>query len=137
MSSSLSEIGIRVQPPMTGNVQPLLHEIRHALEQLIELGRTHVIDLRALPLAPGESEQIEEVLGHGEVEARLEALGPSEIRETAYPGVWLVTHHNSAGELVGKFVEIAPLPKILEAQQADMRHGLARLRASLPGESDG
>ena len=43
---------------LTYNVQPLLHEIRHALARLLDDGGHTVIDLRSLPLAPGEEEQL-------------------------------------------------------------------------------
>jgi len=136
MNAARSRVGIRVVGSPTGNVPLLLNEICHAVERLLEAGESHVIDLRALPLGPGESEQIEQALGRGEVEARLQALGPTEILETRYPGVWLVTHFNTEGETIGRLVEIAPVPVILEAPDADVRDGLRRLRATLKGVGD-
>ena len=79
---------------LTWNVKPILHEIRHALLELLDNGNTSVIDLRSIPLAPGEEETIISALGQGEVHARLDALGRSDIVETTYSGVWLVTHYN-------------------------------------------
>jgi len=86
--TTLAEFAIEVGVTRTLNVQPLLHEIRHALAQLLEQGKETVIDLRGIPLAPGEEVAIEQALGEGEVRATLSALGPSEIRETSFPGVW-------------------------------------------------
>lgn len=111
----------------THNVQPLLHEIRHALAQLLEKGDETVIDLHSIPLAPGEEAAIEQALGEGEVQATLSALGPSEFRESSYPGVWLVTHCNNDGRIVGKFVEVAFVPSLLKAQSEDIVIGLRRL----------
>ncbi len=71
---------------LTWNVKPILHEIRHALEKLSISGRTSIIDLRSIPLAPGEEQTIINTLGHGEVHARLDVLGPSEIYETQNAG---------------------------------------------------
>lgn len=119
----------------THNVEPLLHEIRHALAQLLESGRETVIDLRAIPLAPGEEAAIEEVLGEGELRASLSALGPSEFRETAYPGVWLVTHYNNDNKIVGKFVEVTTVPALLKSQTEDMAAGLQRLEDRLKDSS--
>ena len=76
---------------LTWNVKPILHEIRHALDKLLESGESSIIDLRSIPLAPGEEDTIITTLGHGEVHAQLDALGPSEIYETQYAGVWLDT----------------------------------------------
>ena len=116
---------------LTHNVQPLLHEIRHALVKLLDDGGHTVIDLRSLPLAPGEEEQLLDQLGQGEVYARLHSLGPTEIVETRYPGVWVVVHFNSDNELIGKFIEICDTPELLRSQQEDIRQGLERLQSQL------
>ena len=128
-----SQTGCNEEPGdiVTGNVIPLLHEIRHALRALLDEGEETVIDLRGIPLGPGEEAHIEERLGHGEVRVELSALGPSELVETRFPGVWLVTHCNNDGEVIGKFVEICVIPRLATAQQADIRAGLAELGAQL------
>jgi hydrogenase-1 operon protein HyaF len=115
----------------TGNVIPLLHEIRHALQALHDNGQETVIDLRSIPLGPGEEELIQERLGRGEVTVQLSALGPSEIVETRFSGVWLVTHRNNDAEVIGKFVEVCVIPRLVTAQQADIRAGLAELNSQL------
>ncbi len=95
---------------LTHNVQPLLHEIRHALVKLLDDGGSTVIDLRSLPLAPGEEQQLLDELDHGEVYARMHVLGPTEIVETRYPGVWVVVHFNNDNEVIGKFIEVCDIP---------------------------
>ncbi|MGD8235543.1 MAG: hydrogenase expression/formation C-terminal domain-containing protein [Chromatiales bacterium] len=117
--------------PFTGNVQPLLHEIFHALRRLRDTGEVTVIDLRALPLAPGEETQIEKKLGKGEVHASIDALGPSEIVETGIAGVWLVTHFNAEEEILGRYIEICRIPAILESQDQDIEYGLDEMEALL------
>lgn len=119
---------------LTWNARPILFEVRHALEALLESGRTSIIDLRSIPLAPGEEETIINTLGQGEVHARLDALGPSEIHETRYAGVWLITHFNEAMEVVSRFIEITRLPEILKSQHEDMSHALTGLTSKLLGE---
>lgn len=142
-NDALRAIGLRVEgsPPVagsafTGNVLPLLHEVRHALERLLTTGEETTIDLASLPLAPGEFDRIEAALGEGEVTATLNALGPSEIRETRYSGVWLVTHRNATDEVMGRYIEIARMPAVLLAQEPDMRRGLADLALALEGRVD-
>jgi hydrogenase-1 operon protein HyaF len=115
----------------THNVVPLLHEIRHGLARLLESAAATTIDLRGIPMAPGEEARIIEALGTGEVQAHMSALGPSEIMETRFPGVWLVTHYNSENEVIGKFIEVCDMPQILKAQTEDIREGLAQLTAQL------
>jgi hydrogenase-1 operon protein HyaF len=129
--STLAELEIEAGDIGTHNVIPLLHEIRHALAQLLEEGKETAIDLRSIPLAPGEEAVIEQVLGEGEVQAVLSALGPSDFRETSYPGVWVVTHYNHDDKIVGKFVEVAVVPALLRSQAEDMAAGLRRLEARL------
>jgi hydrogenase-1 operon protein HyaF len=134
--STLAELEIEIGDIGTHNVLPLLHEIRHALAQLLEQGKETVIDLRSIPLAPGEQTAIEQALGEGEVQAVLSALGPSDFRETSYPGVWVVTHYNRDDKIVGKFVEVAVVPALLRSQTEDMAAGLRRLETRLM-EDDG
>jgi hydrogenase-1 operon protein HyaF len=126
-----TELRVKAGEQLTFNVEPLLHEIRHGLKRLLETAAATIIDLRSIPLAPGEEERIISELGTGEVQARMSALGPSEIRETRFPGVWLVTHYNSDNEVIGKFIEVCDIPQILKAQAEDIRDGLARLTARL------
>lgn len=110
----------QTEPLYTGNVEPLLHEIRHALDRLVNTGEPTIIDLRAMPMAPGELEQLEMLLGEGEVIATLNALGPSEIKETRFSGVWLVTHFNAENEILGKTIEITRIPEILLSQESEI-----------------
>ena len=77
------------KPVPSMNVEPILHEVRHSLERLLKTGESSMIDLRAIPLAPGEDEEIRERLGEGEAGINIDALGPSTLTETAYP-LWLV-----------------------------------------------
>ena len=130
--SGLSKIPVNVEAG-TGNVRPLMHEIRHALARLVKGEEGTVIDLRSLPLAPGEESRIEEALGEGEVHAELDALGPSTIKETAYSGVWIVTHRNTENEIVARFIEVCRVPSILKAQDEDIVAGVSRLEQQLDG----
>lgn len=118
----------------TGNVRPLLHEIRHALVRLARGEEGTVIDIQSLPLAPGEEKRIEEALGTGEVRAELNALGPTTIVETAYAGVWLVTHRNVENEVIARLIEITHIPSLLLSQPEDIRAGLARLEENLSAD---
>jgi hydrogenase-1 operon protein HyaF len=117
--------------PPTGNLVPLLHEIRHALTRWLEQGEEHVIDLRSIPLAAGEEDRLLEQLGEGEVKARLSILGPSDIIETRYPGAWLITHYNENENIIGRFLEVCEVPGILKSQADDIRAGLERLEDQL------
>jgi hydrogenase-1 operon protein HyaF len=84
--------GVDDEEMLSGNADPILHEIQSLLSDLVESGKSSSIDLRSLPLLPGDYEKLKEVLGQGEVSATLEALGVTHVRETAIHGVWWVTH---------------------------------------------
>ena len=114
-------------PYSRGNVEPILHEVVHALDRLLDTDEPTVIDLASLPFAPGELDKLEEYLGTGELTAELNALGQSQIRETIYPGVWWLEHHNTEGDVVGRYIEITRTPEILMSQEADITAGRARL----------
>ena len=129
--ANVPQFNIHVGTELTWNVKPILHEIRHALEKLLKDGETSIIDLRSIPLAPGEEETIIETLGHGEVHARLDVLGSSEIYETQFTGVWLVTHYNEDDSIVSRFIEVTEIPDVLKSQREDVTHALDELVAKL------
>jgi hydrogenase-1 operon protein HyaF len=129
--TAISQFNIQIGNELTWNVQPILHEIRHALGKLLQTGETSIIDLRSIPLAPGEEETIIDTLGHGEVRAHLDALGPSEIVETRFAGVWLITHYNIENNIIGRFIEITELPDILKSQPEDIANSLDELEEKL------
>jgi hydrogenase-1 operon protein HyaF len=126
-----SESGRARDYPFYGNVRPLLNEVLHALDRLLEDDEPTVIDLAGLPFGPGELEHLEATLGQGELSARLDALGISRIRETAIPGVWWVEHRNATDEIMGRFLEITRTPEILLSQVADIKAGRTRLKEQL------
>lgn len=131
---ALSDIAVRVEMSAAsriGSVRPILHEIRTLLAALADTGRGGSIDLRSLPLSPADFEALDAVLGEGEVQATICALGETRVRETAIHGVWRVTHCNDGGEAVADLIEVCDAPDILKTHAADARVGLALLRARL------
>ncbi len=125
------KFNIQVGDELTQNVKPLLHEIKHALDNLIETGQTSIIDLRSIPLAPGEEDKILSTLGQGEVLAQLNALGLSEVIETQYAGVWLVTHYNDENNIISRFIEVTTMPEILCSQTEDIMKAYSSLSLDL------
>jgi hydrogenase-1 operon protein HyaF len=130
--SRLRDIAIRVVAAGGGGYGlAILHEVRGMLEDLVDLGREATIDLRGLPMGPGDYERLKEWLGAGEVTATVDAMGPTRVYETAYPGVWWVTHYNPDEEVIADRLEITLQPEILRSHPADAHAGLDRLRARL------
>ena len=129
--ATIPQFNIQIGNELTWNVQPILHEIRHALNKLYTDAETSIIDLRSIPLAPGEEQTIIDTLGCGEVHAKLNALGPSEIYETRFAGVWLITHFNEDNSIIGRFIEVTRFPDILKSQHEDIAISLHQLKEEL------
>lgn len=111
----------------TGNALPVLHEIKHALVALLERGEETMIDLGAIPFAPGDERQLADVLGDGEVAAVVSVLGESQIYETKIPGVWRINNLDDNGELQSRFIEVTFTPELLKTQREDAEVGLGLL----------
>lgn len=115
--NSLEEIAIQViEKPhsdiqVTDNVRAILYEINNMMQVLLETGETNSIDLRSLPLLPGEYEALKEILGEGEVLVTLETLGSSRIIETRLSGVWWLFHDDENAERLAEFIEVTFTPK--------------------------
>lgn len=134
---NLQDIAIKienVEEYSVGSLRALLTEVAAHLEKLANDGTSGSIDLNSLPFAPGEYEQLRQLLGEGEVSAHIEAVGPSEVVETRYPGVWWVTHHNVEGDVIADTLEITTIPEIIKSQPEDIKMGLELLRAQLNDE---
>lgn len=135
--SSLSAIPIRIEqgaaPSATGTigggVTAILAEVATLLERLVAGGEPSAIDLRSLPMSPGDRERLIEALGPGEMTITLRDDGESAMRETAAHGVWWTEYRDRNGEVTAEFIEIARVPAIVTASETDMRRGAARLRA--------
>lgn len=136
MMNALSDIGVKVVgsagPAQTvGNVRAIAHEIETLLGRLIHDGEVGSIDLRSLPMSPEDFANLRALLGEGEVSAVVNALGPTEVRETGVRGVWWVTHRNSEDDTLVELIEITHVPEILKAHPDDVEDGLEWLRARL------
>lgn len=134
--STLSDIPIQVEqsppPPRDfGNAVPILGEIRHAVARLAETGEATRIDLAAMPFGPGDEDRLLELLGRGEVQATVDALGPTRIWETRFPGVWLVDYANADNQRLALQIEVDEVPQILRTQAPDLSDSLRALDARL------
>lgn len=134
--SGLDSIAVTVEglPPVTAeahNALPLLHEIRHALVRLADTGEPTVIDLNAIPFGPGDRERLFAVLGEGEVQASVDALGTTLIRETGFPGVWVIDHKSPGGDEIATHIEVTRLPAMLATPELDVGESAERLASAL------
>lgn len=94
--------------------------------------RRRELDLRCLKAMPAEREILSTLLGRGEVSATVEALGLTEIHETAIPCVWWVRHRNADEEIVGELIEITDIPEVMLGDRKAVAHGPEALRIARP-----
>ena len=130
--SGLKDISVKVVDGFAAaNAYAILREVEALLVRLVETGECGVIDLHGLPMGPADFEVLTRELGTGEVTATLDAGGPSTVRETAYSGVWWITHRDDGDAVVAEFIEVAGVPDILRSQPEDMQAARQRLQARL------
>lgn len=110
----------------------VLSEVADRLERLAAHPRaSETIDLHGLPLTDAERDQLRQRLGQGEVDARLEIVGPTRITETAYAGVWWLRHADDDDRPVLEHIVVARVPALLLAHADDIADAARRLRAEL------
>ena len=112
----------------SAQVMAILKELQTMLETLVQTGEHNYVDIRSIPLAPGEMENLKQILGNGEVDAIISALGPTHVTETSIPGIWWVTHNNAAEEIISEFIEVTDLPEILKTQHHDLHAAPGRFK---------
>ena len=112
---------------LTGNATAVLHEVAEMLVALAERGETGIIDLGGMPLSSADKAWLAAKLGQGEVQMTLNLDGASEVRETAFHGVWWLVHHNEKGVLTGEFIEISSVPGLVSAHPDDIRQAADKL----------
>lgn len=113
----------------TENLVPLLHEVAAALRQLSETGAGTTIDLSAMPFSAQDEADLRANLGEGEVSAVVNAFGPTQVRETGLPGVWLVEHQDGDGRRLAMHLEVTRVPSILVTPNEDIVDGLKAFEA--------
>jgi hydrogenase-1 operon protein HyaF len=132
--SALKSIGVRVEPaasPPAGlgqGVIAIAFEIAGLLDRLNTQGEPGAIDLRSLPMTAEDRRRLQELLGVGEVQATIDADGPSSVRETGVGGVWWTEHRNAHGEVLAETIEICRIPEILVLAPEQLLSGAQTLR---------
>ncbi len=115
----------------TGMAWSVLTEVQGLLERLAETGETAAVDLRGLPLTSADREQLETLLGRGEVECELALMGRTAVWETAFPGVWWVRHLGAEDKVSSETIEITTVPEILLTHHDDIAAASGRLAQRL------
>jgi len=96
-------------------------QIKQLMDVFIVSEKTAAIDLRSLPLSRKIHDELKERLGVGEVEAKVKLSGDTEVYETAFSGVWWVTHKNSNNKIIAEQIEVGNIPFVLCAHIEDIK----------------
>lgn len=115
----------------TGMAWSVLTEVGRLLENLAANGEPGCIDLRSLPLTDADREELEALLGRGEVQVDLDLAGRSEVWETAYAGAWWVRHRGAGNRIAAELISVCPVPDVLKTHPADIEAAARRLRHDL------
>jgi hydrogenase-1 operon protein HyaF len=115
----------------TGMAWSVLSEVHTLLKRFAGTGETGAVDLRGLPLTSADREQLEALLGQGEVQCTLSLMGRTEVWETAFPGVWWVRHFGGEDKVSSEALEITNVPDILLAHPDDITAAALRLERHL------
>ncbi len=113
-----------------GMAEAVLNEVVALIETFAATGKGGSIDLGGLPFSGRDREEIDALLGRGEIAATIDLAGPSEIWETAFAGVWRVRHLGASGIAVD-LIEITSIPEILRSDRRDARLAAAKLAQAL------
>lgn len=127
---SLRDIPVNVLERPTGMATALMTELRDHLTRLANENETNSIDLRSLPMTDADINELADQLGVGEVKATINSIGSSSIRETAYRGIWWITHYGDDGEVLSELIEITRVPEILVTHIDEIKYS-AQAMASL------
>lgn len=136
--TKLNEIPIHVEffneniaNESTSMLLPILHQLVAMHKSLISSGQCNILDLRHEPLELEEVAALKDLLGAGEINANLTALGLTNISETSISGVWWITHYNPDGKIMSEFIEITTCPEMLKSFSQDLDLALVRLQSKL------
>lgn len=116
-----------------GGVKAIGFEILAHLERFLENGEAAAIDMRSLPMAPNEYNELIDMLGQGELDLTIDMAGPTRIRETAYSGVWWVQHKGPDDRILSEYIEINRIPDFLCAQTDQIEDAVRELNDRLKG----
>ncbi len=126
---NLIDIPVKALDKPTGMANAVMNELSDYLKRLADEGETNIVDLMSLPMSEADINELADMLGVGEVKATISSIGISSIRETAYRGVWWVTHYGDDEKVLGELIEITQVPEILVTHMDDIRHSAQSMAA--------
>jgi hydrogenase-1 operon protein HyaF len=125
----LIDIPVKMLHKPTGMANAVMNELSDHLQRLADKGETNIVDLLSLPLNEADITELADMLGVGEVKATISSIGTSSIRETAFSGIWWVTHYGDDEKVLSELIEITQVPEILVTHMDEIRHSAQSMAA--------
>ena len=122
-------VSVEVAEPKTGMVQAVLNELIDQLQNFSNNAHPHVIDITSLPLTQQDKQELETLLGRGEVQITLSTIGESQIYETAYSGVWWIKHFTPDEKIISELIEINNIPEIIKSHDEDIEQAAHAIKS--------
>jgi len=126
---NLIDIPVKALDKPTGMANAVMNELSDHLKRLADEGETSIVDLQSLPMTEADIDELADMLGVGEVKATVSSIGTSSVRETAYRGIWWVTHYGHDEKVVSELIEITQVPEILITHMDEIRHSAQSIAA--------
>ena len=104
---------------------------------LVEQASEHSVDLFSLPITEHEKQELEQLLGKGEVDITLTTVGNSRIFETSYNGIWWVRHYAADELLISEFIEVTWIPEIIKSHPSDVALSADRMKKIIHQDEGG
>jgi len=122
------EISNQVESDAESMLLPFLNEMAGKLKTLMSSGQNGIFDLNREHLTSADIDDLRNILGRGEIDANLNTLGKTNIRETSIRGIWWITHYNEQGSVISECIEITTCPDLLKTFPDELDSALAGLQ---------
>jgi hydrogenase-1 operon protein HyaF len=131
------DIPIQINHSSGGMARALFNELAQHLQQLVDQGSEHTVDLFSLPINDQDKQELEQLLGKGEVEITLTTVGESHIFETSYNGIWWVRHYAADELLISDFIQVSWIPEIIKSHPSDVALSADRMKKFIHQDEGG
>jgi hydrogenase-1 operon protein HyaF len=131
------QIPVEINHGSSGMARALFNELAQHLQQLVDQGNEHTVDLFSLPVTGQDKQELEQLLGKGEVDITLTTVGESRIFETSYNGIWWVRHYAADELLISEFIEVSWIPEIIKSHPSDVALSADRIKKIIQQDEGG
>lgn len=108
-------------------VDAVIIELLQLMDNYLLTQTAGAVDIKSLPLSDDACSLLKSKMGLGEVNAVVRLSGDTEVYETAFSGVWWITHKNIDGRVLAEHIEVGRVPAILCSHNEDIKQAREKL----------